>query len=101
MEQKKKAVHFQGLTAGLLGKNASPTGASPLKESRSCYMQTCHLWDTRVEMSPWGAIRATPGFLKKSPLSTAPHFSVFHSVEIQACNISPTHTARLQRLGIN
>lgn len=45
-----------------LGKNVSPTKASPLKESILCYIQTCHLWDTGVEMSPKGAIRLTPVF---------------------------------------
>lgn len=42
----------------------SPSKASPLKESRLRYIQTCHLWDTGVEMSPRGAIRLTPSFLK-------------------------------------
>lgn len=60
----KLTLTFSAFVGRELGKNASPTKASPLKESVLCYIQTCHLWDTGVEMSPRGAIRLTPAFLK-------------------------------------
>lgn len=75
------------------GKNVSPAKVSPLKESILRYIQTCHLWDTRVEMSPRGAIRLTPAFLKVSSLCHSSFFRLVELVEILASSICRAHVA--------
>ena len=64
------------------GRNVPTAEMSPPKDGVLRYIQTCHLWDSPVEMSLVGVIRELCSSLKKTPTALLLSLPLSHPIRL-------------------